>query len=226
MHEAGLKKSGGMAAIIGLDEVSLNEICAQSGTQIANINCPGQLVISGAKGNLAEAIELAKARGAYRTVPLQVSGAFHTQSMQPAVDGLSEIIASLSFSEPAIPIIGNTTAQPLTTAEHNILELLMVGEAKYYLKAENDVDRWRTELKRLIEEIKRQQVSGVDEIDSLMRLRALCREALRVLPDMAYYFQELERVRHFEDATRDAIDVETRRSLANLIKEMMESDQL
>ncbi len=116
--------------------------------------------------------------------------------------------------------------QPLTTAEHNILELLIVGEAKYYLKSEDDVDNWRSELKRLVEEIKKQQMAGVDEIDSLMRLRALCREALRVVPDITYYFQELERVRQFEEATRGAIDVETRRSLANLIKEMIESDQI
>ena len=115
---------------------------------------------------------------------------------------------------------------PLTAAEHNILELLMIGEAKYYLKSENEVEHWRTELKRLIEEIKKQQAAGIDEIDSLMRLRALCREAQRVLPDITYFFREKERVRQFEEATEGAIDTETRRSLANLIKEMMESDQI
>jgi hypothetical protein len=114
--------------------------------------------------------------------------------------------------------------QGLTAAEHNILELLMVGEAKYYLRYENDVEKWRAEARRLIEAIKKQQAAGVDEIDSLMRLRALCREALRVVPDLTYYFQERERIRQFEDATRDAIDVETRRALANLIKDMMDSD--
>jgi hypothetical protein len=114
----------------------------------------------------------------------------------------------------------------LTTAEHDILELLMVGEARYYLRYENDVNQWKSELKRLLEEIKKQQVAGLDEIDSLMRLRALCREAMRVLPDLAYYFRERERVRKFEDATSGAIDVETRRALANLIKEMMESDKV
>ncbi len=114
----------------------------------------------------------------------------------------------------------------LTTAEHNILELLMVGEAKYYLRYEHDIDQWRNELKRLMEELKKQQAAGLDEIDSLMRIRALCREALRVLPDMAYYFREKERIRKFEDVTRDAIDTETRRALANLIKDMMESDEI
>jgi len=124
MHEAGLEKPGGMVAIMGLDKASLDEVCRESGTQIANINCPGQLVISGANEHLAQAVDLAKARGAYRTIPLQVSGAFHTPLMQPAVDSMSEVIASLSFHEPAIPVIGNTTAQPLTTAELIKEELL------------------------------------------------------------------------------------------------------
>ena len=116
--------------------------------------------------------------------------------------------------------------QGLTAAEHSVLELLMVGEAKYYIRFENDVENWRREVRRLIEAFRKQQASGVDEIDSLMRLRALCREALRVLPDLAYYFRERERVQQFEDATRDAIDVETRRALANLIKDMMDSDEM
>jgi [acyl-carrier-protein] S-malonyltransferase len=73
---------------------------------------------------LAKAMELAKAGGAHRVIPLQVSGAFHTSLMQPAVDGMAEIIAKLSFNQPTIPIIGNTTAQPLTTAEAVKEELL------------------------------------------------------------------------------------------------------
>jgi len=117
MHEAGLRKAGGMVAVIGLDESSLREVCEETGIQIANINCPGQLVISGAKENLARVADLAKARGAIRTIPLSVSGAFHTPLMQSAVEGMSEIIATLSFNEPIIPIIANTTAEPMTKAE-------------------------------------------------------------------------------------------------------------
>jgi len=124
MHEAGLKQPGGMVAIIGLDEASLAEVCSQTDTRIANINCPGQLVISGAKENLALATDLAKSRGALRTIPLQVSGAFHTPLMQSAVDGMSEIIAALAFNAPVIPIIANTTAQPIATAELIKEELL------------------------------------------------------------------------------------------------------
>jgi [acyl-carrier-protein] S-malonyltransferase len=124
MYEAGLRKPGGMMAIIGLDEALLAEVCEETDTRLANINCPGQLVISGAKENLAEAANLAKTRGAYRTIPLPVSGAFHTPLMQPAVEGMSEIIATLSFHEPTIPIIANTTARPMTTAEAVRAELI------------------------------------------------------------------------------------------------------
>jgi [acyl-carrier-protein] S-malonyltransferase len=124
MHEAGQITPGGMAAIIGLDEDILNEVCAESGARIANINCPGQIVISGAEDKLTRAMELAEAKGAHRVIPLQVSGAFHTSLMQPAVDGMAEVIANLSFNQPAVPIIGNTTAQPLTTAESVKEELL------------------------------------------------------------------------------------------------------
>jgi len=124
MYEAGLKKPGGMVAVIGFNEASLAEVCDETDTRIANINYPGQLVISGAKENLTKAVALAKARGAYRTIPLSVSGAFHTPLMQSAVDGMSEIIATLSFHDPVMPIIANTTAQPLTTAEMVKAELL------------------------------------------------------------------------------------------------------
>ena len=113
-----------MVAIIGLDEASLAEVCNETDTRIANINCPGQLVISGARENLAQAADLAKIKGAQRTIPLPVSGAFHTPLMQSAVDGMSEIVATLSFHKPLIPIIANTTAQPLTTAEQVKTELL------------------------------------------------------------------------------------------------------
>ncbi len=124
MHEAGLKQPGGMVAVMGLDEASLVEVCKETGTLMANINCPEQLVISGAKENLARAVDLTKDRGAYRTIPLPVSGAFHTPLMQSAVDGMAEIIANLPFHQPMIPIIANTTAQPLTTAEEVKAELL------------------------------------------------------------------------------------------------------
>lgn len=124
MHEAGRVRPGSMAAILGLDENSLSEVCHATNTSIANFNCPGQLVISGAKENIDKAMELAKAKGASRCVPLAVSGAFHSPLMQPAADGLSKIISKLKFNDPAIPIIANATAKSMTTADHVKTELL------------------------------------------------------------------------------------------------------
>ncbi len=124
MHQAGLENPGGMAAIIGLDEASLADICTRSGTKIANFNCPGQLVISGDKDSLNRAMKLAEDKGARRVMPLQVSGAFHTHYMQPAADSLAEIIATISFAAPQVPIIANTTASEITTVEMVKEELL------------------------------------------------------------------------------------------------------
>ncbi len=123
MSEAGLGQPGGMVAIIGLDEATLAGVCKETETWIANFNCPGQLVISGAKENLTKASEKAKAKGASRVIPLQVSGAFHTPLMQTAVDGISRIITTLNFSDPSVPIIANTTAKPLTSSEQIKTEL-------------------------------------------------------------------------------------------------------
>ncbi len=123
MYEAGLKRPGTMAAIIGMDEAQLGEICRESDTQIANINCLGQIVISGAKENVAKATEMVTAKGS-RAIPLQVSGAFHTPLMQPAYEGMAQILPNLSFREPQVPVIANTSAQPLTTAAAIKEELL------------------------------------------------------------------------------------------------------
>jgi [acyl-carrier-protein] S-malonyltransferase len=117
MHEAGQKQAGAMAAILGLDEAKVAEVCRQTDTVMANINCPGQIVISGPAGNVTRAMEMATAAGASRTVPLQVSGAFHSPLMQPAVEGMTQYLDATTFNNPSIPVIGNTTAEPMTTAE-------------------------------------------------------------------------------------------------------------
>lgn len=124
MHEAGLASPGGMVAVLGLDEPTVAEVCRQSGAGIANINCPGQIVISGPLDAIEKAEGLAKAAGASRTVRLAVSGAFHSPLMQPAVEGMERIIATMDFNQPQVPIIGNTTAEPLTEAAAVKAELL------------------------------------------------------------------------------------------------------
>lgn len=124
MHEAGRSKPGGMAAIIGLDEASLEEVCLETGAQIANVNCSGQIVISGSRETLARSMDLAKTRGARRVVPLQVSGAFHSVLMEPAVAGMAQAISQVSFQPPEVPIVANSTAKPVTTADEVRGELI------------------------------------------------------------------------------------------------------
>jgi [acyl-carrier-protein] S-malonyltransferase len=124
MYEAGMKQPGTMAAVLGLEEPLLAEVCKQTDTVIANINCPGQLVISGASENVARASEMAKAKGAARVTPLQVSGAFHSPLMQPAVEGMTAVLDRVNFRDPSVPIIANVTAQPLTKASQFREELL------------------------------------------------------------------------------------------------------
>ena len=113
MFEAGLKQPGAMAAVMGMDEAVLLDICRQTDTVIANLNSPGQLIISGATANVAKATELAKTKGS-RVMPLAVSGAFHSPLMLPAVEGMSPILAKVTFRNSKVPIISNVTAQPLT----------------------------------------------------------------------------------------------------------------
>jgi [acyl-carrier-protein] S-malonyltransferase len=116
MHEAGLQRPGAMAAIIGLDEAKLAEVCKASDTVMANINSPGQIVISGAAENVTKAMSLATAAGASRAIPLQVSGAFHSPLMRPAVEGMIKYLDATAFKPPSIPVVANCTALPLTTA--------------------------------------------------------------------------------------------------------------
>jgi len=124
MNEAGSKKPGGMMAVIGLDEEATRKVCLQTGARISNINSPGQIVISGAEENLAEAKRLAEAGGARRVIPLKVSGAFHSHLMEPAVDALKAAISGFTFREPSVPLVANVTGETLTDAEAIKQELI------------------------------------------------------------------------------------------------------
>lgn len=134
MHHEGTVCVGGMAAIIGMDEEALQEICREATAQgtvqlpdhahpgqgrvtVANFNAPGQIVISGEQSALAVAMEMAKARGAKRAIPLAVSGAFHSPVMQPAAAGLARALATTEIHNASIPVISNISATPLDKAE-------------------------------------------------------------------------------------------------------------
>ena len=124
MQEAGERTPGGMAAIIGLDEETVEEVCRETGAKIANLNSSQQIVVSGTREALAWAMDLARTRGARQITPLQVSGAFHSPLMEPAAEGLANALAKFAFRDPQIPLIANGTARPVTTADKLQEELL------------------------------------------------------------------------------------------------------
>ena len=115
---------GTMAAIIGLDEMTLEQIAQETDTYVSNVNTAEQIVISGDKMGVARACDLATARGAKKAIPLRVGGAFHSGLMEPARAGLIEAINSVTFHDPQIPIVANCTGEPLTTAEDIRRELV------------------------------------------------------------------------------------------------------
>lgn len=125
MQHACDEKPGGMAAIIGIDEQTVEEVCREAGAYISNINTAQQIIISGSHQRLARAIDLATARGAKRAIPLAVNGAFHSGLMDPAQSGLNETLDSLDFAAPDVPIIGNVSAKPLMSADEVRDELKM-----------------------------------------------------------------------------------------------------
>jgi [acyl-carrier-protein] S-malonyltransferase len=116
MQEACHQRPGGMAALIGIDELAAEDVCRQTGTYISNINGGDQIIIAGDHLSLARAIDLAGARGARKAIPLTVGGAFHSGLMAPAQSGLNEVIDATKFSDPRVPIVANCSATPLKTA--------------------------------------------------------------------------------------------------------------
>jgi [acyl-carrier-protein] S-malonyltransferase len=112
MQEACDVTKGTMAAVIGLDEIPTREVCAEAGVVLANLICPGQLVISGSTEGINRACDLAKARGARRALPLSVAGAYHSPLMAGAQPKLEAELDRVEVSAPAVPVISNVTAQP------------------------------------------------------------------------------------------------------------------
>jgi len=112
MQEACEATRGAMAAVLGLEMAVLREVCAATDVDMANLNCPGQIVISGETDKVTAACELAKAKGAKRAVMLPVAGAYHSRLMagaQPKVRGMLDAVTLLP---PAMPVISNVTALP------------------------------------------------------------------------------------------------------------------
>ncbi len=115
MRDAAQLQPGTMTAIVGLNGEALDELCSASGVEPCNYNSPSQVVVGGTLAAVQAASRLAKERGG-RALPLDVSGAFHTSLMAPAAEEFAAAVDACPVRDPSIPVIANTTAEPLTTA--------------------------------------------------------------------------------------------------------------
>jgi [acyl-carrier-protein] S-malonyltransferase len=117
MQEACEATRGGMAAMIGAEENVVRDLAAATDVDVANINSPGQIVISGEAGKVAMAVGMAKDYGVRKAVELTVAGAFHSRLMQPAYERLGEVLVQTPLLEPRFPVVCNVDAKVVRTAE-------------------------------------------------------------------------------------------------------------
>jgi len=147
MQQASDATPSGMVSILGLERAQVEELCAQAARgdvlQIANLLCPGNIVVSGANAACERAAELAVKAGAMKAVPLAVAGAFHTPLMQSAVERLSQALVAARIVQPQIPVISNVDARPHEDPDE-IRQLLIAQVVSPVL--------WEDSLRRLIAE--------------------------------------------------------------------------
>ncbi len=122
MDQAVPAGKGAMAAVLGAEREQLQSLCAQiseeiAAVELANVNCPGQIVVSGTKEGVDAVVAQGKQAGAKRVIPLEVSGPFHSSLMKPAAEGLKMKLDALTMKLPQIPVVANVTAQAETDAE-------------------------------------------------------------------------------------------------------------
>jgi [acyl-carrier-protein] S-malonyltransferase len=117
MNEAGQRTAGGMVSMTGLDIEVFKNISFSTGAEIAYIDAPDQVTLSGSQESLTKAKRLAQIKGARRILPLRVSGPFNSSLMEPAITRLRNAISEFNFNKPSFPIVANATAQPLIDLE-------------------------------------------------------------------------------------------------------------
>lgn len=124
MQETCDRTIGDMVAVIGSDLSVVKQVCAECDVDIANLNCPGQIVISGEKEKIKKASDLLKARGVKRVLPLQVAGAYHSRLMESARPLLAKAINEIILSDPVVQVISNVTALPYS-GKNDVCKLLV-----------------------------------------------------------------------------------------------------
>lgn len=149
MHEAGERRPGAMAALLGELREPIERICAQATAEAgevvpANYNSPEQTVVSGEVAGVERAMDLAKSAGAKRAVRLNVSGAFHSPLMQPSAAGLGAALASAGLRDPEFPIFSNVTEQPCMSAAaaNDLLIRQLTSPVRWVGLVRNVAARW------------------------------------------------------------------------------------
>ncbi|WP_445488314.1 ACP S-malonyltransferase [Niallia sp. 03133] len=144
MQEAVPAGEGAMAAVLGLDRKILAEVTEAvtkegHSVQLANLNCPGQIVISGTAKGIEYACERAKEAGAKRAIPLDVSGPFHSELMKPAADKFSECLEAISMEDAKIPVIANVSAD--TVEQKETIQKLLIEQLYSSVLWEDSVNK-------------------------------------------------------------------------------------
>ncbi|MEK5335741.1 ACP S-malonyltransferase [Bacillus sp. FSL M8-0166] len=144
MNEAVPAGEGAMAAILGLDKAALLEVTeevTESGhlVELANLNCPGQIVISGTAKGVELASEKAKEKGAKRAIALEVSGPFHSALMKPAAEKFTDVLSKLDITDAKTPVISNVTADIVTSRED--IETKLIEQLYSPVRFEESVER-------------------------------------------------------------------------------------
>ncbi|MBZ8131734.1 ACP S-malonyltransferase [Afifella sp. IM 167] len=173
MQQAVPVGEGAMAAILGLDLAAVREVAEEAAggevCQAANDNAPGQVVVSGARAAVERAIEAAKARGAKRAMLLPVSAPFHCALMQPAAERMAEALAAVDIKAPAVPLIANVTAGPISDV--NEIRSRLVEQV-------TGMVRWRESVEWMAKD-------GVGLLAEIGSGRVLCGLVKRIAPEMA-----------------------------------------
>jgi [acyl-carrier-protein] S-malonyltransferase len=189
MEEAVPAGVGAMAAVLGMQRELLNEVCEQVTkdgfpVQLANLNSPGQIVISGTAEGVAQAGGLAKENGAKRVIPLNVSGPFHSSLMEPAAEKLAQTLAEISIKDAAIPVVANASAKPVTDSKAIFQSLVnqvaspVLWEDSVQYMTEQGVDTWvevgpGNVLAGLIKKINRSaKVYSIQDLASLNKFKS------------------------------------------------------
>jgi [acyl-carrier-protein] S-malonyltransferase len=148
MQQACDETEGGMAAMIGGDENTVRDLAAETDVDIANLNSPGQVVVSGESSKVALAVSLAKEHGIRMAKTLNVAGAYHSRLMQSAYVALGEALAATAMNRPHFPVVCNVDAQPVTTPDEirNALREQVTGTVRWYESLEHMIDHQKVEL--------------------------------------------------------------------------------